>query len=91
MQGTTIKARSDCGTGCYTDLGTAEVYMGNSYWQGPSSRDYYTFCGTVPTNVARGSSITVACSSPVIARYVAVYLPKNATALTLCEVDVIAV
>lgn len=84
-----IKGRADCGTGCYTDLGRAQVYLGNSLWQGPSSRPYYTFCGQLPVVMRAGSRHTVDCEAPVAARFVAVYLPKNATSLTLCEVDVV--
>ncbi|KAK2078707.1 hypothetical protein QBZ16_003547 [Prototheca wickerhamii] len=84
-----IKGRVDCGTGCYTDLGRAQVYLGNSLWQGPSSRAYYTFCGQLPVVMRAGSRHTVDCEAPVGARYVSVYLPKNATSLTLCEVDVV--
>lgn len=89
FKGVVIKARSDCTNGCYTDLTTAQVLVGSKAWAGPSSLPGYTLCGSVPDTIIRGARIGIECSAPITGRYLTVYLVKEATALTLCQVDVI--
>lgn len=79
-----ITPRADC---CWESTAGAIVMVGNTTWTGSGSRKSFTECGRVPSTISRGQRITVTCSQPLEGSYVAVYLPKVRTSLTLCEVD----
>ena len=86
--GVSITTRSDC---CWTSLGGAHVLVGNEPFAGPQSAANYQLCGRLPSSgINRGRRLTLGCGLPagLGGRYVAVFLPKNTTSLTLCEVDV---
>jgi subtilisin family serine protease len=81
-----LTTRADC---CWWSIGGAQVLVGNTSWVGPSSRSAFRLCGKVPSDgIPRGQRLTLSCPNAYPARYVAVYLPKLKTSLTLCEVDV---
>lgn len=89
VAGVVVKARSDCAQGCFTDLAGAQILLGSEPWTSPASLPAFTPCGVVPSKLVPGARAAVTCAAPTPARYVAVYLPKAATALALCEVDVV--
>ncbi|KAL6771406.1 hypothetical protein ACKKBG_A26240 [Auxenochlorella protothecoides x Auxenochlorella symbiontica] len=89
VAGVVVKARSDCAQGCFTDLAGAQILLGSEPWTSAASLPAFTPCGVVPSKLVPGARAAVTCAAPTPARYVAVYLPKAATALALCEVDVV--
>ena len=81
-----LTTRSDC---CWDAIGGAIILLGNTTWLGLRSHSDFVECGRLPfQDTYRGLRQTVICSNPQNVRYVAIYLPKIKTSLTLCEVDV---
>lgn len=89
--GVALTTRSDCS---WAELGGAQIWVGPRFFRPADAvaGSGFTHCATVPAaGIARGQRRVFGCRAPagVDARVVAVYLPKKAARLTLCEVDVI--
>jgi subtilisin family serine protease len=84
--GVSLTTRRDC---CWGSIGGAIVYVGRTPWTSRKSASNFTECGRVPSSgISAGLRMTIRCNTPVVGAHVAVYLPKERTALVLCEVDV---
>lgn len=85
-----ITPRSDC---CWSDLGNAQIYVGDSVWNGPQDSGKFTLCATVRSvGIAAGRRATYTCTntSGVVGSNIAIFLPAKKKTLALCEVDVTA-
>ena len=85
-----ITPRSDC---CWSDLGNAQIFVGDSVWTGPQDRSKFTLCATVRSvGIAAGRRATYTCTntSGVVGSNIAIFLPAQKKSLALCEVDVTA-
>jgi hypothetical protein len=85
-----ITPRSDC---CWSDLGNAQIFVGDSVWTGPQDRRKFTLCATVRSvGIAAGRRATYTCTatSGVVGTNIAIFLPAKKKTLALCEVDVTA-
>jgi subtilisin family serine protease len=84
--GVSITTRKEC---CWGSIGGAIIYVGNTPWTSRRNATSFTECGRIPgSGISGGLRMTIKCSKPVVGSHVAVYLPKERTALVLCEVDV---
>jgi thermitase len=84
--GVSLTTRKEC---CWGSIGGAIIYVGNTPWTHRKNATSFTECGRVPSSgISGGLRMTIKCTKPVVGSHVAVYLPKERTALVLCEVDV---
>ena len=82
-----ITPRSDC---CWDSIVGARVLLGNVTWAGSNSAEFIE-CGQISTvGIGRGLRLRVMCPTTIPASQVVVYLPKQKTSLSLCEVDITA-
>lgn len=87
-----ITTRNDCS---WTDIGGAQILVGPRAFMGPQDAlpiSSFKLCATIAASgIPRGQRLTYDCVPPLglTGQYIAVYLPKKSSRLTLCEVDVI--
>ncbi|KDD76406.1 hypothetical protein H632_c236p0 [Helicosporidium sp. ATCC 50920] len=84
-----LRTVSECSQGCASSLAGARIMIGDQPWTSSASVNNFKLCGVVGSKVPAGARTVITCPFAIRGRYLAVFLPKKQTALTICEVDAI--